>query len=550
MNNTEEYVLWFLRGVSAGLVQITLTAAGLAALYGLVLFLTRPLRRRHRLDAGTPRTGGAFLAAGFWFLAVPVAMLVLGHLLARLNPEPVRTTFLRFWHPFWLVLIGLRFVEMVITMAGLAVNRRPPMPDLLRQSLWTAAVLVTGLACARYSLNADVTPILVSLIVLVGALGFGLQGLFGNLFAGMSIQITRAILPGDQVRVGELEGEIIGKNWRETRLRTDDGRFFAIPNTRVSEELLENFSRPNARRRHRVSFVAGFHDSPAAVEAALLDATRDQPELLRDEPCRPHVVMIGYLDHGVRYELRYWTDGLFHNRDMIDSAVQRRAWYQLRRHGVEIPLPLGGRLLQGVVDGLGGHGEKPQGIDRLAARRDALAGSRLGSLAAAGAAGAPSAALWDQIAAIVHDEAFDADEYVFHAGESARDLYVIARGRASVRLPRPDGGEHEVAMLGPGDLFGEMGLLLGLPRTASIVAVGELETLRLDEPGFNQLLQEPAAAAVLQELALSRWREDKALLERLPAAPAVQEGASRFPRLRQFRQALWSAAQALLKEER
>lgn len=547
MNNTEEYVLWFLRGISAGLVQITLTAAALAALYGLVLFLTRPLRRRHRLDTDTPRTTGAFLAAGFWFLAVPVAMLVLGHLLARLNPEPIRTTFLRFWHPFWLVLIGLRFVEMVITMVWLAVNRQPPMPVLLRQSLWTAAVLVTGLGCARYSLNADVTPIMVSLIVLVGALGFGLQGLFGNFFAGMSIQLTRAILPGDQVRIGELEGEVVGKNWRETRLRTDDGRHFAIPNTKVSEESLENFSRPNARRRHRVSFVAGFHDSPAAVESALLDATRDQPELLRQQPWRPHVIVVAYLDHGVRYELRYWTDGIYHNRDMIDSAVQRRAWYQLRRHEVEIPLPVGGRLLEQVASGLGAAGEIDD-AGRRAARRDALAGSRLAALSAEGGAGSPPPALWDQLSAIVRDEWFDAGEYIFHAGESARDLYVIARGRASVRLTGPDGGEHEVAALGPGDVFGEMGLLLGLPRTASIVAVGELEALRLDEPGFNQLLQDPAAAAVLQELALSRWREDRALLESLPGSAPAQEGAGRFPRLRQFRQALWSAARALIED--
>ena len=345
------------------------------------------------------------------------------------------------------------------------------------------------------------------------------------------------------------EGEVIDKNWRETRLRSNDGRIFAIPNAAVASTTVENFTRPGQRRRHRIRFVASFLDSPADVEAALLAALHDRPDVRRDDPWAPRVFVSRYLDFGIEYHLLFWTDGLFHRRAEINSAVQRRAWYQFRRHGVEIPFPISDKVLKDLVDVIGAHRDRPREADRRTAIAATLAGSRLARGAAGGAGAPPPAGFWESLATLVRENSFDAGELVVRQGENGHDLHVISSGEADVRLRGAGGEERTVARLGPSDIFGEMGLLLGLPRTATIAAVGELELLTLDEAGFNQLLLDPAAAATLNELAMTRWREDREWLEALAPAADAAGRADRYPRLTQFRQTLWNAVRTLMRED-
>jgi CRP-like cAMP-binding protein len=59
-------------------------------------------------------------------------------------------------------------------------------------------------------------------------------------------------------------------------------------------------------------------------------------------------------------------------------------------------------------------------------------------------------------------------------------MYMLITGRVRVFDPRPDGGEKIVADLEPGSVFGEMALVTGRARTASVVAISDVEVLRLD----------------------------------------------------------------------
>lgn len=76
---------------------------------------------------------------------------------------------------------------------------------------------------------------------------------------------------------------------------------------------------------------------------------------------------------------------------------------------------------------------------------------------------------------------------VQEGGESDR-AYVIRRGEAEVRKAQKDGKHAVIARLGPGDWVGEMGLLLDLPRSASVVATTDLEVEPMTRENFEHLI--------------------------------------------------------------
>jgi CRP-like cAMP-binding protein len=101
-------------------------------------------------------------------------------------------------------------------------------------------------------------------------------------------------------------------------------------------------------------------------------------------------------------------------------------------------------------------------------------------------------------------------------GADANSLYVIVEGRAKVYVANENGERAEVAELGPGNFFGEMGLMTGEPRTATVVAKTAMKTYRLDKDLFRDLLMEhPDIEEHISEVLAMRRAELDATLEEL-----------------------------------
>ena len=114
---------------------------------------------------------------------------------------------------------------------------------------------------------------------------------------------------------------------------------------------------------------------------------------------------------------------------------------------------------------------------------------------------------------------------VITQGEQGDSLYLVARGEVAVRV-RIDAGEKEVARLGRGALFGEMSVLTGEPRTATVVSIGDAALLAVDRDAFERILsKEPDLAQRLAEvIARRRMALDQARAEQ--AAPAMEKETS------------------------
>jgi CRP/FNR family cyclic AMP-dependent transcriptional regulator len=73
----------------------------------------------------------------------------------------------------------------------------------------------------------------------------------------------------------------------------------------------------------------------------------------------------------------------------------------------------------------------------------------------------------------------DRNDTLFNEGDEADDLYVVITGRVAIAKRSPDGRESLVALMGPGDLFGEMPLFDDEPRSASVRALERSEVARV-----------------------------------------------------------------------
>ncbi len=103
---------------------------------------------------------------------------------------------------------------------------------------------------------------------------------------------------------------------------------------------------------------------------------------------------------------------------------------------------------------------------------------------------------------------FKGGETLVEQGESGRGLYIILTGKVKIIKQTVSGEELEVALLGPGDFFGEMSVLDDAPRSASVIAVDDTECLVLAAWDFNaKMKMNPEMALQVLPVVVKRFRE-------------------------------------------
>src|SRR5438874_10872 len=122
-------------------------------------------------------------------------------------------------------------------------------------------------------------------------------------------------------------------------------------------------------------------------------------------------------------------------------------------------------------------------------------------------AGLPNADLTALAAALTHQR-FARDEIVLMQGDKHGDLYIVERGSVRVVLTSPDGREVVLALLGPGEFFGELSLLDGQPGHADVIAQDDCSLLRLSRDKFRSFIaKHPNVAEKLLAVLGRRLRE-------------------------------------------
>ncbi|MCC7365743.1 MAG: Crp/Fnr family transcriptional regulator [Dehalococcoidia bacterium] len=110
---------------------------------------------------------------------------------------------------------------------------------------------------------------------------------------------------------------------------------------------------------------------------------------------------------------------------------------------------------------------------------------------------------------------FPSGTTIFSEGEKGDSLHVVVDGRVRITVTSGSGDEATVAMVGPGDCFGEFSLLDGRPRSASAIASAPTKTFMVTRDAFREWVSERpgAALAILETLSLRLRRTDETLAD-------------------------------------
>lgn len=491
--------------------------------------ITYPLRKRMGRVSGTD-----FVALSLDLLAhVARPLMVIGVtqvFLVLLRSWPAghqwmieRPAHLSAWQLFWLGVALIGLIEGVVLVVFRRRGKAFPVPDLLLDILRAILVVAVALAVLRWEVGLDIGPLLASTALVTAVVGFALQGVLGNLLAGMSMHLVSTLRPGVWVEVDGVMGKVVKTNWRETRIRTPGGHMYIIPNGRIADSKIHNFQEPTPLRRHEIHVGASYSDAPDNVIEALLEAARDVPEV-RSAPV-PEALITEFQDYGINYRLTFWTTELQKNIP-ISGHVNRNIWYRFQRRGIEIPFPMSDKLLNDFMAVVYNQRKfMPEAEDVAMVLQDLLA-SDLDKKVLVDDQGTPLVAQddWSLIAPLVKRQPYTEGEFICRQGQAGESFWILAKGSIAGQVTKNGELAAEFDLM-PGSVVGEMSVLTGAPRSATLKAKEGCEMLEFGPSAFRALLLlHDDLPESLSRLAAQRADENRAALEALDAASGKDSG--------------------------
>jgi CRP-like cAMP-binding protein len=94
------------------------------------------------------------------------------------------------------------------------------------------------------------------------------------------------------------------------------------------------------------------------------------------------------------------------------------------------------------------------------------------------------------LAKIMSEKSFKTGETIFSESQDGESVYVLKKGEVKACKTAPDGEAFTLMIMKDGDIFGEMSFLDGRPRSATVVAISEVETFVLERKDFEALIDE------------------------------------------------------------
>lgn len=357
-------------------------------------------------------------------------------------------------------------------------------PRVLADATGIVVVAAAAIVVLEAVYGVQVPGLLAGSGVVALILGLALQDLLGNLFAGIALYMQKPFTTGDWLLVDGREARVIEVSWRSTRLVTTDDVLIDVPNGTIVKNTITNFERPAARHAIRATYA--LHDEVAPVHAReVLQAAAASVDGVCPEPA-PSVYLKEFGADAIVYEIKVWIDD-HALASRVLSDVRSHCWYAVHRAGLDSPYPTIA-LRRAAPDGGAARA-------RATAAR-ALSGHVIFGFLAA-----------DQIEALVEESPvvrFSPGEHVVEQDAAGESMFLVVRGSVDVRIRR--GGRTDVvAQMGPGGCFGEMSVLTGEPRTATVVARDELEAVEITKSAVARLVSaNPDVIGRLSELLAER----------------------------------------------
>lgn len=449
-------------------------------------------------------------------LFAPVALAIAGFLLLAVTMDPPDEgsgALTRALRSAAGILAWLALAWAGVRLLALALRGYPRLlTDLLGAALFAAAAI----AITLFVFGLPATGLIATSSVLIAVLGFALRNIIGDVFAGIVLGIEHPYRIGDWVEVTEGSvGRVVELNWRATRLVNPDGLSFVVPNGLVAVHRLVNYSAERGGRYRtalRVPLDAALPPERAQriLLGAALEAEREWPGLA------PDVILQEFTGGSPIYLVRFHPPDYGREgpcRDAVAAAVLRA----LQRIGMSLARPVQDVQLTRPAARMPRR-RREHMLDHLDLFRPFTPAERTA------------------LANAMEERGFTRGTTIVTEGEIGQSLYLLAEGALDVTTDRHGERVVQLDRLLPGSVFGEMSLLTGQPRSATITAATDGALYEIRKEHLDPILRErPQLAEGLGAVMAERQARNFALSRAadLPAAPPPSS-EDLFSRVRAF----------------
>jgi len=431
---------------------------------------------------------------------LPLGLLIL-HFLVRLIATICRMAgFFPDLQP-WIDLTAVLLLAWAVTRLAflffvelpLFLRNKPPLPKITRDFILLLCYAVLGLILLRSQGDVNLAGLITTSAVLTAVVGLGAQTTLRSFFSGFSLQLEKPFETGDWIRVGDYEGKVISISWKATRILRRDNTVVYIPNEDLLAGKSINYSKPAPEFICKIPIGLEYGVSPNRVREVLLDVVRRHPEAETNPP--PEVRLTGFGDFAINYEILF-TCRNFAVAERTKAEINNQIWYALKRNDISIPFP--------IREVSFAHIERAHQARAAAETRAAIEEemSRVPVMAAL------SAEVRALLASRVRVLPFGAGETVVWEGEPGDSMYIIHSGACEILKDDGNGSNSRVAVIRRGDFFGEMSLLTGEKRTATVRAIEDSRFIFIDKPLFAAMISsKPEIASFLAEVLAKRQQQ-------------------------------------------
>ncbi len=393
-----------------------------------------------------------------------------------------------------LVISAVRFVSLLIFKTALR-GSQTEISSLLRTVISVIVYIVAFFVVfqSQYP-SIQLAPLFTGSAILGIVVGLALQDTLGNLFAGIALQADQPFQVGDIVTfANQTTGVVEAVSWRGVKIRTFQNKLLVISNSMLGKEAIEVSPKDNLNARI-VYFNTLYTNSPAKTMQVVREAVRQVENV--SAKIRPIVRIRNLGDSGIEWEVKYWADDYSRFND-TDALVRQRIWYAFYREKIDFPYPTRTVYMkesapeQTVDDYLDITVERLSRIPIFAP----LSNEELEKLARGSM-----------------DRVFAPGEAIVRRGQEGNSMFVITRGSVEVQVMQ--GNELKVInTLRESDYFGEMSLLTGEPRSATVSAVEETEVVQINKNALKPIFEaNPALVDSICEMVEKR----RAILDAIP----------------------------------
>jgi len=365
--------------------------------------------------------------------------------------------------------LGTAWFVVGVLRAFVFVELRKREGKLLQDLTAGLVYLVAVFAIIAYVLDLPIQGLLATSGAIAIILGLALQSSLGDIFSGLVLNFSRPYRPGDWINLeGGTNGRVIEMNWRATHVLTGRHDLAIVPNSTIAKSRIVNVSSPSGVHGTTVTLQLDTGTPPSVGSEILRRALLNCRSIMTSPSAS--VVVTSITAAYTEFEITFFVADLGTVTD-----AQNELFDMIFRHLASTGLELASPANLPYRTPVSGNVKEA----RTQAERSLELADIFRNLTAADRAA---------VAAKVKQHSFEQGEVLLEPGTVLQSLFIVASGVLSLTR---DGAELKIELLrlGPGDHYGEVGLLTGAPSLARITALTPATVYELAKTDLTPILE-------------------------------------------------------------